>query len=116
MAESKFFPKFTQAESGGVLTSMTASDKFVSVTTALARKLARLNDEAAEATNAIKHDVTSTTAHSDLADIVKFARRETDSTMDYFAIVMEIYRPSDGVITRAQDDAANLTELQTKNL
>ena len=47
---------------------------------------------------------------------MKFARRETDSAMDYFASVMEIYRPSDGVITRAQADAANLTELQTKNL
>ena len=58
----------------------------------------------------------STTAHSDLAEIVKFARRETDSAMDYFASVMEMYRPSDGVMTRAQVDAANLPEIQTKNL
>ena len=29
MAESKFFPKLTQAESGGVLTSVSAGDKFV---------------------------------------------------------------------------------------
>ena len=116
MAESKFFPKLTQAETGGVLTSMTASKKIISVTTALARKFTRMDDEAAEAMNAIKNDVTSTTAHSDLAEIVKFARRETDSAMDYFASVMEMYRPSDGVMTRARADAANLTELQTKNL
>ena len=75
-----------------------------------------MDDEAAEAMNAIKNDVTSTTAHSDLAEIVKFARRETDSAMDYFSSVMEMYKPSDGVMTRAQADAANLTELQTKNL
>ena len=99
-----------------MLTSQSAGDKFVSATQALARKLTRLDDDAAEAVNAIKHDVTSTTAHSDLDKIVKFARRETDSAMDYFASVMEIYRPSDGVMTRAQADAANLTELQTKNL
>ena len=116
MAESKFFPKLTQAESGGMLTSQSAGDKFVSATQALARKLTRLDDDAAEAANAIKHDVTSITAHSDFAEIVKFARTETDSAMDYFASVMEIYRPSDGVMTRAQTDAANLTELQTKNL
>ena len=115
MAESKFFPKLTQAESGGVLTSPTASNKFVSATQALARKLTRFDNDAAEAVNAIKH-VTSTTAHSDLAKIVKFPRRETYSAMDYFASVMEIYRPSDGVMMRAQADAANLTELQTKNL
>ena len=87
-----------------MLTSQSAGDKFVSATQALARKLTRLDDDAAEAVNAIKHDVTSTTAHSDLAKIVKFAS------------VMEIYRPSDGVMTRAQADAANLTEIQTKNL
>ena len=116
MAASKFSPKLTQAESGGMLTSQSAGEKFASATQAQARKLTRLDDDAAEAVNAIKHDVTSTTAHPDLAEIVKFARRETDSAMDYFASVMEIYRPSDGVMTRAQADAANLTELQTKNL
>ena len=113
MAESKFFPKLTQAETGAMLTSMTASEKFISVTQALVRKLARMDDEAVEAMNAIKNDVTSTTAHSDLAEIVKFARRETDSVMDYFSSVMDMYRPSDGVMMRTY---ADLTELQTKNL
>ena len=87
-----------------------------SATQALARKLSRLDDDAAEAANAVKHETTSTTAHSDLAKIVRFCRKECDSAMDYFASVMELYRPSDGVMTRAQADAANLTDLQTKNL
>ena len=72
MAESKFFPKLTQAEAGGVLTSMTASEKFISVTTALARKLTRMDDEAAEAMNAIKNDVTSTTIPTENENLPPF--------------------------------------------
>ena len=64
----------------------------------------------------LKIETTSTTAHSDLAEIVRFCCKECDSAMDYFASVMDLYRPSDGVMTRAQADAANLTDLQTKNL
>ena len=60
--------------------------------------------------------MTSTTAHSDLAEIVRFSRRECDSAMDYFASVMDLYRPADGVITRAQADANYLSKLQTRNL
>ena len=116
MAESKFYPKLTNAESVAVLTSATAGDKFVLATQALARKLSRLDEDAAEAANAVKHETTSTTAHSDLAEIVRFCRKECDSAMDYFASVMDLYRPSDGVMTRAQAGAADLTELQTKNL
>ena len=41
---------------------------------------------------------------------------ETDAAMDYFASVMDMYRPADGVMTRAQADNAGLTELQTRNL
>ena len=116
MAESKFYPKLTNAESAAVLTSATACDKFFLSTQALARKLSRLDEDAEEAVIAVKNETTSTTAHSDLAEIVRFSRKECDSAMDYFASVMDLYRPGDGVITRAQADAANLTELQTKNL
>ena len=84
-------------------------------TQSLARKLSRLDEDAEEAVIAVKNETTSTTAHSDLAEIVRFSRKECDSAMDYFASVMDLYRPGDGVITRAQADAANLTELQTKN-
>ena len=116
MAESKFYPKLTNAESVAVLTSATAGDKLILATQALARKLSRLDDDATEAANAVKNETTSTTAHSDLAEIVRFCRKECDSAMDYFASVMDLYRPSDGVMMRSQADAANLTELQTNNL
>ena len=114
--ESKFYPKLTNAESAAVLTSATACDKFFLSTQSLARKLVRLDEDAEEAVIAVKNEATSTTAHSDLAEIVRFSRRECDSAMDYFASVMDLYRPEDGVITRAQAGAANLTDLQTKNL
>ena len=58
MAESKFYPKLTNAESGAILTSATAGDKFVLATQALARKLGRLDDDAAEAVNAVKNEIT----------------------------------------------------------
>ena len=114
--ESKFYPKLTNTEAAGVLTSASACDKFSLSTQALARKLGRLDDDAVEAIIAVKNEVTATTAHSDLAEIVRFCRRECDSAMDYFASVMDLYRPADGVITRAQADANYLSELQTRNL
>ena len=78
-----------------MLTSMSAGDKFTAVTSALTRKLTRLDDEAAEALNAIKNYVISTT--------------------------MELYRPSDGgllllLLMRAQAGDANFTEIQNKDL
>ena len=114
--ESKFYPKLTNAEAADILRSNTASDKFSLSTQALARKLGRLDDDAAEAIAAVKNEVTSTTAHSDLSEIVRFSRRECDSAMDYFASVMDLYRPADGVITRAQADPNYLGEHQTRNL
>ena len=75
-----------------------------------------MDDEAADAINAVKADVTSTTVHSDLSDIVRNARKETYSAMDYFSSVMELYRPTEGVVTRAQADAAGLNDLQIRNL
>ena len=114
--ESKFYPKLTNAESAAILTSATACDNFFLSTQALARKLGRLDEDAEEAIIAVKNEAISTTAHFDLAEIVRFSRKECDSAMDYFASVMDLYRPGDGVITRAQADAAYLSELQTKNL
>ena len=116
MAESNFFPKLSQAEQNSVLTSMTASEKFYAATAALGRKLARMDDEASDAMGAVTADVTSTTAHSDLSETVRNARKETDAAMDYFSSVMDMYRPTDGVMTRAQADAAGLTEFVTRNL
>ena len=74
MAENKLFPKLTQAEQNSVLTSMTACDKLFAATTALGRKLSRMDDEAADAMAAVTADVTSTTAHSDLSETVRNAR------------------------------------------
>ena len=116
MAESKFFPKLSQAEQNSVITSMTASEKFFAATAALERKLSRMDNEASDAMGAVTADVTSTTAHSDLSETVRNARKETDAAMDYFSSVMDMYRPTDGVMTRAQADAAGLTKLQTRNL
>ena len=116
MAESNFFPQLSQAELNSVLTSMTASEKFFAATAALGRKLTRMDDEAADAINAVKANVTSTTANSDLSEIVRNARRETEAAMDFFSSVMEMYRPTEGVMTRAQADAAGLNELQIRNL
>ena len=114
--ESKFYPRLSNAEAADILRSNTACDKFTLSTQALARKLGRLDDDTAEAINAVKGAVTSTTAHSDLSEQIRFARKECDSAMDYFSSVMDQYRPADGVITRAQADANNLTELQIRNL
>ena len=114
--ESKFYPRLSNAEAADILRSNTACDKFSLSTQALARKLGRLDDDTAEAINAVKDEVTSTTAHSDLSEQIRFARKECDSAMDYFSTVMDQYRPADGVITRAQADANNLTELQHRNL
>ena len=80
--ESKFYPKLTNTEAADTLRSNTACDKFSLSTQALARKLGRLDDDAAEAIVAVKNEVTSTTAHSDLAEIVRFSRRECASVMD----------------------------------
>ena len=72
-----------------MLRSGTACDKFHLATLALGRKLGRLDDDTAEAINAVKGNVTSTTAHSDLSDQIRFARKECDSAMDYFSAVMD---------------------------
>ena len=93
-----------------------ANDKFHQSTLALGRKLGRLDDDMAEAINAVKDDVTSTTAHSDLSEQIRFARKECDSAADYFSTVMDQYKPPDGVITRAQAAANDLSELQVRNL
>ena len=60
--ESKFYPRLTNAEAADILRSNTACDKFSLSTQALARKLGRLDDDTAEAINAVKDEVTSTTA------------------------------------------------------
>ena len=63
-------------------------------------------------------DVTSTTAHSDLAVTVRHIKRETDAAMDYFSIVMDTYRPQQEVMTRAQAAAAGVKppgDLQVRN-
>ena len=60
----------------------------------------------------------STTAHSDLAETVKHIKREMDTAMDYFSIVMDQYRPQQGVLTTAQAAAAGVEspgELQVRN-
>ncbi len=80
-----FIPKLTNTEAADILRSNTACDKFSLSTQALARKLGRLDDDAVEAIIAVKNEVTSTTAQRDLAEIVRFSRRECDSAMDYFA-------------------------------
>ena len=114
--ESKFYPRLSNAEAQDILRSNTACDKFHQSTLALGRKLGRLDDDMAEAINAVKGDVTSTTAHSDLSEQIRFARKECDSAADYFSTVMDQYKPPDGVITRAQAAANDLTELQVRNL
>ena len=70
------------------------------------RKLTQLDDDATDAINGVKSDMMYTTAHSYLAETVKHMKRETDATMDYFSIVMDTYRPQQGVLTRAQAAAA----------
>ena len=91
--ESKFYPKLLNAEAQDVLRSDTAGDKFRLATRALGRKLGHLDDDTAEAIAAVQGNVTSATAHSDLSDQLRFARKECDSVADYFSAVMDQYKP-----------------------
>ena len=112
--ESKFYPKLSNAEAQDVLRSETAGDKFHLATRALGRKLGRLDDNTAEAIAAVQGNVTSATAHSDLSDQIRFARKECDSAADYFSAVMDQFKPPAGVTTRAQA-AASEDAQQTRN-
>ena len=111
--ESKFYPKLSHAEAQDVLRSETAGEKFHLATRALGRKLSRLDDDTAEAIAAVQGDTTSATAHSDLSDQIRFARKECDSAADYFSATMDQFKPPDGVRTRAQ--AAVLDQQQIRN-
>ena len=85
--ESKFPPKLSATEQQDITHSNSARDKFKAANAGLQCKLERMVEDAQDVFEREKASRTSTTAHSDLSDTVKFIKQETDGAMAHGLLV-----------------------------